>query len=145
MFELDQLEEMLYGIQLNGNKEKNTIFFKIANKMETSKVYLCRVERSKINGNYTVWLPEQPDDDFVYRLVDKYDLLQGELWEILLKTGAKDSNFDVSKVYFAPEGDVFVSYTSDYELSKNMEKMLNELILNPEYFTKLVHLSGFKL
>ena len=113
--------------------------------METSKVYLCRVERSKINGNYTVWLPEQPDDDFVYMLVDKYDLLQGELWEILLKTGAKDSKLDISKVYFAPEGDVFVSYTSDYELSKNMEKILNKLILNPEYFTKLVHLSGFKL
>ena len=108
--------------------------------METSKVYLCRVERSKINGNYTIWLPEQPDDDFVYLLVDKYDILQ-----ILLKTGAKDSKLDVSKVNFAPEGDVFVSYTSDYELSKNMEKILNELILNPEYFTKLVHLSGFKL
>jgi len=120
-------------------------FFKNGNEMETSKVYLCRVERSKINGNYTVWLPEQPDDDFVYMLVDKYDLLQGELWEILLKTGAKDSKLDVSKVYFAPEGDVFVSYTSDYELGKNMEKILNELILNPEYFTKVVHLSGFKL
>lgn len=110
--------------------------------METGKVYLCRVERSKINGNYTVWLPEQPDDDFVDLLVDKNDLLQGELWEILLKAGARDSKLDVSKVYFAPEGDVFVSYTSDYELSKNMEKILNELIFNHKYFTNMVRLSG---
>ena len=82
--------------------------------MKNNNIYNCKIERSKINGNYTIWLPEQSENDFVDSLVDNYDFSQGKLWEILLKTCANENNLDVSSVYFEPEGDVFVSYTSSY-------------------------------
>ncbi len=112
--------------------------------MKNYNLYTCNIERSEINGNYTVWLPEQPDNDFIDLLVDKHHISQGSIWEILLKVAAKNSDLDVSKVYFEPEGDVFVAYTSDYELSKKMEIILNGLVLNHKYLVEMVNLSRLK-
>ncbi|WP_422860412.1 hypothetical protein ACOKFD_06005 [Flagellimonas sp. S174] len=112
--------------------------------MKNYDIYKCKIERSKINGNYTIWLPEQEDNDFVSLLVDKNDLTHGRLWELLLKVSAKDMGLDLIKVYFEPEGDVFVAYTKEYELGIKMEAILNQLISNLDYLIDIVNLSGLK-
>lgn len=109
--------------------------------MKNHNLYTCNIEKSKINGNYTIWLPEQDDNDFVDSLVEQNDFNQGKLWEILLKTCAKEDNLDVSSVYFEPEGAVFVAYCKDYELCKTMEISLNKMVLNDTYLTHIVNLS----
>ncbi len=102
------------------------------------------MERSKINGNYTIWLPEQEYHDFVNILVDKNDFNHGQLWELLLKVSVRKIDLDVSNVYFEPEGDVFVAYTRNYELGKKMQTILNELISNREHLEAIVKQSGIQ-
>ena len=110
--------------------------------MKNHNLYTCNIEKSKINDNYTIWLPEQDDNDFVDLLVEQNDFNQGKLWEILLKTCAKEDNLDVSSVYFEPEGNVFVAYCRNYDLCKAMEISLNKMVLNDTYLSHVVGLSG---
>ncbi|CDF79316.1 hypothetical protein BN863_16040 [Formosa agariphila KMM 3901] len=58
--------------------------------------------------------------------------------EKLFKTAARDKNLDVSEVYFQPEGDVFVSYTRDYDVAVKMSAVLNTLISNDDYLTFVI-------
>ncbi|WP_372938647.1 Imm51 family immunity protein [Seonamhaeicola sp.] len=87
-------------------------------------------------------MPEQYDNNYVDLLVEEHHLNQGELWEILLKVAAKNKDLDVSNVYFQPEGDIFVAYSSSYELSKKMEIILNKLISDDDYLIHTVKLSS---
>ncbi|MBP1840513.1 hypothetical protein [Formosa algae] len=112
--------------------------------MQLNPIYLCKIQKSDINENYTVWLPEQPDHDMAYALVELHNINQGELWEILLKTAAHTSKLEISEVYFQPEADVFVAYTDNFLVGKRMELILNKLILDSEYFNTILLQSPLK-
>ena len=112
--------------------------------MKNYNLYKCKVERSRINGNYTVWLPEQEDNDFVQMIVDNNSFSHGTFWERLVKVSANEFGLDISEVYFAPEADVFVSYTSSFQLAKEMEAIFNNLITNFEFLRRMVIISGIQ-
>ena len=58
--------------------------------MKNYNLYKCKVERSRINGNYTVWLPEQENNDFVQMIVDNNSFSHGTFWERLVKVSANE-------------------------------------------------------
>lgn len=76
--------------------------------------YPCILERSEINGNYTLWLPEQ--DGLIQMVEEEYSQSQGSLWHALILAAAELKCIDISSVYVEPEGDVFVCYAKNAEI-----------------------------
>lgn len=93
--------------------------------------YPSIIERSEINSNSTLWLPEQ--EGLIESIVDKYGQSQGYIWHALICAAADLKKIDLSSVYIEPEGDVFVCYAKYVRPLVAIAKIITELLDKKEY------------
>ena len=102
----------------------------------TDDFYPCVIEKSPINGNFTLWLPEQ--EGLIEWVEEKYGGSQGYLWHELIRAASEIKNIDIASAYIEPEGDVFVAYSRDVRVLEKMANLIKELILRKALFLKMV-------
>ncbi len=61
----------------------------------------CMIERSPINGNFTLWLPEQ--EGLIEWIEQKHNSSQGNLWHALILAASALKNVDLTGIYIEPE------------------------------------------
>lgn len=100
----------------------------------TDEFHPCVIEQSKINGNFTIWLPEQ--EGLIEWIEEKQRSPQGYLWQALIQAASKLRNVEISGVYVQPEGDVFVAYSKEVDVLISMASLINELIDKKTFMLK---------
>jgi hypothetical protein len=90
------------------------------------------ISQSGINGNYTIWLPEQ--DGWIEQLEEKHEGSQGYLWQVLILAVSQRDQIDLSAAYMEPEGDVFVAYAKDLSTVNRIGGIFTQLLEDKSYF-----------
>ncbi|MEB8431866.1 hypothetical protein OO007_06470 [Cocleimonas sp. KMM 6892] len=86
----------------------------------------CVIEKSPINGNFTLWLPEQ--EGIVEWLEQKHQHSQGHIWHGVICAFYETRQLSLSDYYIEPEGDVFVAYTKTESIANSMATVILELL-----------------